>query len=117
MTRVKRGIGVRKRHNKLFKATKGYTGLAQKRVKMAKNAIYKAGQNAYKGRKLRKRQMRSIWITRINAGCRAEGISYSRLIYGLLKAKVTVDRKIVADLAVNNPEVFKKIVETAKAAL
>lgn len=114
MTRVKRGVASHKRHKRLFKANKGYKGLATKRVKWAKNARAKAGQNSYRGRKLRRRDMRSLWITRINAGCRAEGISYSRLIHGLLKAKVIVDRKILADLAVRNPEVFKKVVATAK---
>ncbi len=116
MTRVKRGVETRRKHKKLFKATKGHRNLAGKTVKMAKNAIYKAGQNAYVGRKLRKRDMRRTWITRINAGCRAEGITYSRLIYGLLKAKVAIDRKMLAELAANNPEVFKKVVAEAKAA-
>lgn len=117
MTRVKRGLASHKRHKKLFKATKGYSKVARSRVKWAKNFIAKAGQNSYRSRKLKKRDMRSLWITRINAGCRAEGISYSKLIHGLLKAKVAVDRKIMADLAATNPEVFKKIVDTAKTAL
>ncbi len=117
MTRVKRGVTAQRRHKKLFKATKGMRGLPRKRVKQAKIALSKAGQNAYIGRKLKKRDMRRTWITRINAGVKAEGLNYSRFIYGLLKAKVAIDRKILADLAVSNPEVFKKIVETAKAEL
>ncbi len=115
MTRVKRGVAVRKRHNRLLKATKGYKGLSSRIVKWAKNAKAKAGQNSYVGRKLRKRDMRSLWITRINIACRPEGISYSRLTHGLLKAKVIVDRKILADLAVKNPAIFKQVVEIAKA--
>lgn len=117
MTRVKRGIQVRKRHNKLLKATKGYKGLRSRIVKWAKNARAKAGQNSYVGRKLRKRDMRTLWITRINAACRPMGVNYSRLTHGLLKAKVAVDRKILAELAVHNPDIFKQVVEMAKAEL
>lgn len=117
MTRVKRGTTVRKRHNRLLKATKGEKGLRSTTIKWAKNARNKAGQNSYIGRKLRKRDMRSIWITRINAACRANGVTYSRLTYGLLKAKIIVDRKILAELAVNNPEIFKSFAELAKAEL
>lgn len=115
MTRVKRGVGTKKRHNRLLKATKGYKGLRSRIVKWAKNARAKAGQNSYVGRKQRKRDMRTLWITRINAACRPLDINYSRLTYGLLKAKVAVDRKILAELAVSNPEVFKTVVEMAKA--
>ena len=114
MTRIKRGVASRRRHNKLLKSTKGYKNLRSRIVKWAKNASNKAGQNSYVGRKLRKRDMRSLWITRINAACRTEDMNYSRLMYGLLKAKVKVDRKILAEIAVNNPEVFKKFVEVAK---
>lgn len=117
MTRVKRGVATKKRHNKFKKMVKGYSKVASSRVKWAKNFIAKAGQNSYRGRKLKKRQFRSLWITRINAGCRAEGVSYSRLVNGMLKAKIAVDRKMLAELAVNNPEVFKALVEKAKAAL
>jgi len=114
MTRVKRGVASHKKHKKLLKDTKGYGGKRSKLVKWAKNARAKAGQNSYIGRKLKKRDFRSIWITRINAACKLSGLNYSRFVYGLLKAKVAVDRKIMADLTVNNPEVFKKLVETAK---
>ncbi|MFO0780792.1 MAG: 50S ribosomal protein L20 [Candidatus Gracilibacteria bacterium] len=114
MTRIKRGVASRRRHKKLLKSTKGYKNLRSRIVKWAKNASNKAGQNSYVGRKARKRDMRSLWITRINAACRAEDLSYSRLMHGLLKAKVKVDRKILSELAVNNPEVFKKFVDVAK---
>ncbi len=117
MTRVKRGISTKKRHNKFKRMVKGYSKVATSRVKWAKNFIAKAGQNSYRGRKLKKRQFRSLWITRINAGCRAEGISYSKLISGMLKAKIAVDRKILSELATNNPEIFKQVVEKAKSAL
>ena len=114
MTRIKRGTTTRKRHNRLLKATKGQKGLRSRIVKWAKNAKAKAGQNSYVGRKLRRRDMRALWITRMNAACRAAGLNYSRLTHGLLKAKVKVDRKILAELAVKNPEIFKQFVEIAK---
>ena len=117
MSRVKRGVATKKRHNKLKRMVKGYSKVASSRVKWAKNFIAKAGQNSYRGRKLKKRQFRSIWITRINAAVRPEGLSYSRLINGMLKAKIAVDRKILAELAVNNPAIFKAIAAKAKAAL
>lgn len=117
MTRVKRGVATKQRHKKLKKLVKGYSSVARSRVKWAKNFVAKAGQNSYKGRKLKKRQFRSLWITRINASCRAEGISYSRFVSGMLKAKIAVDRKMLSELATNNPEVFKQIVEKAKAAV
>jgi len=116
MTRVKRGVTSHRRHKKLLKSTKGYKGLRKNTVKWAKNANYKAGTNAYEGRKLKKRDFRRLWITRINAACRAEDINYSRLIHGMLKAKVIVDRKILSELAVSNPEVFKQVVELVKKA-
>jgi large subunit ribosomal protein L20 len=117
MTRVKRGVATKKKHNKLKKLVKGYSSIATSRVKWAKNFAAKAGQNSYMGRKLKKRQFRALWITRINASCRAEGISYSRLISGMLKAKIAVDRKMLSELAVTNPEIFKEIVEKAKASV
>lgn len=116
MTRVKRGIASHKRHKRLLKATKGFKGHRSKLVKWAKNARAKQGQNSYVGRKLKKRDMRTTWITRINAACRAEGTNYSTLTHGLLKAQVAVDRKILAELAVKNPEIFKQFVEIAKKA-
>lgn len=116
MTRVKRGLASHKRHKKLRSQTKGYSKVAQSRVKWAKNFIAKAGLNAYRSRKLKKRDMRSLWITRISAACKMNDTNYSRLINGLLKAQVAVDRKMLSELAVNNSEVFKKLVETAKQA-
>lgn len=115
MTRVKRGVQKRRKHKKIIKATKGFRGLRNKVYRWSKIAYMKAGQNSYIGRKLRKRDFRRIWVTRINAACRENDINYSRFIHGLLKAKVTVDRKVLADLAVNNPEIFKQYAEIAKA--
>jgi large subunit ribosomal protein L20 len=117
MTRVKRGVTSHKKHKKLLASVKGYKGLRGTTFKWAKNANIKAGQNAYEGRNLKKRDFRRLWITRINAACKQENLNYSRFIYGLLKAKVIVDRKILADIAVSNPEIFKKVVDTAKAEL
>lgn len=115
--RVKGGTTTRRRHKKIIKQTKGFKGLRNKLFRWAKNAHAKQGQNAYIGRKRRKRDMRRLWITRINAACRAEGMNYSRFTHGLLKAKIIVDRKHLADLAVHNPEIFKKVVEVAKAEM
>lgn len=115
--RVKGGSTTRRRHKKAIKATKGYKGLRSKLFRWAKSAQAKSGQNAYIGRKQRKRDMRRLWITRINAACRAEGVNYSRFTHGLLKAKVIVDRKHLADLAVNNPKIFKKVADVAKGEL
>jgi large subunit ribosomal protein L20 len=117
MTRVKRGVQTRRKHKKVLSRTKGYRNLASKVFKWAKRADMKAGQNEYIGRKLRKRDFRRLWITRINAACKANGINYSRFTYGLLKAKVKIDRKMLAELAVNNPEVFSKYIEIAKAEI
>ncbi len=101
----------------MLKATKGYKGLSSRIVKWAKNAKAKAGQHSYVGRKQRRRDLRSLWITRINAACKLNGINYSRLTYGLLKTKVKVDRKILADLAVRNPDIFKQVVDLAKTGI
>lgn len=114
MTRIKRGLASHKRHKKLLKSTKGYQNLSSRTVKWAKNASYKSGQNSYVGRKRRKRDLRALWIVRMNAACRAAGTNYSRFVSGLLKAKIKLDRKILAELAVNNPDVFKKLLEVAK---
>ncbi|MBU0667661.1 50S ribosomal protein L20 [Patescibacteria group bacterium] len=117
MTRVKGGTVTRRRHKKVLASTKGFKGLRSKLYRWAESAHAKAGQNSYIGRKQRKRDMRRLWITRINAGCRDQGVNYSRLTYGLLKAKVIVDRKHLSDLAINNPEIFRKVVDMAKAEL
>lgn len=116
MSRVKRGVFAHRRHKKVIKAAKGYRGLRSKTFKQAKNAVMKAGVNAYRDRRIKKRTFRSLWITRINSACRANGISYSRFINGLLHADIQIDRKMLADLAVNNEAAFKAIVEKAKSA-
>lgn len=112
MTRIKRGIVVRKRHNKIRRAVKGYR--MKTTFKKAKTAMMKAGLNAYKGRKLKKRDFRALWITRINAACKAHGMNYSRFIEGLTRKAILIDRKILADLAAQHPEVFKVLVEKVK---
>ncbi len=117
MPRVKRGVTTRARHNRLFKLTKGFRGRRRNTVKLAKNAMFKQGQNAYVGRKLKKRVFHRLWIVRMNAACRPLGINYSRLIYGLELANIRINRKMLADLAAQHPETFKQIVEQAKAAL
>jgi large subunit ribosomal protein L20 len=117
MARVKRGVQVKRRHKKILKLAKGYYGARSRTIKVANQAVIKAGQYAYRGRKERKREFRSLWIVRINAGARECGISYSRLIAGLNKAEITMDRKILAELAVYDKPAFVQIVEQAKAAL
>lgn len=115
--RVKGGSTTRRRHKKVIKSTKGFKGLRSKLYRWAQSAQAKAGQNSYIGRKHRKRDMRRLWITRINAACREHGVSYSRFTHGLLKVQVVVDRKHLADLAVHNPAIFKQVVEVAKSEL
>lgn len=103
-----------RRHRKIKKAAKGYKHAARKRVKVAKEAILHAGQYAYVGRKLRKRDLRRLWIMRLNAAAREHGLTYNKLVAGLKKAKIELDRKILADIAVNDPETFKEIVSQVK---
>ena len=117
MPRVKRGVVAHRRHKKVLKQAKGYYGARSRIFRVAKQAVTKAGQYAYRDRRQRKRQFRSLWITRINAQSRANGLSYSRLINGLKKADVSLDRRVLADLAVHDKEAFAAIVEQAKAAL
>lgn len=117
MTRVKGGTVTHRRHKKVLSATKGFKGVRGRLFGWAQSALDKSGQNSYIGRKLRKRDMRRLWITRINAGCKAEGMNYSRFTHGLLKAKVRVDRKMLSELATNNPDAFKKFVELAKSEI
>lgn len=112
--RVKSNSTTRARHKKVLKSTKGYRGRQHKTFRVAKEANLKAGRHAYRGRKLKKRTYRALWIQRINAAVRAAGLTYSRFIDGLTKSKVVVNRKNLADLAVREPETFKKLVETAK---
>ena len=117
MARVKRGVTARRRHKKIIKLAKGYYNARRKVFRVAKQAVTKAQQYAYIGRKQRKRQFRSLWIVRINAAARLHGLSYSRLINGLLKAGVTLDRKALADIAIHDPAGFGAIAEQAKRAL
>ncbi|NVJ60894.1 MAG: 50S ribosomal protein L20 [Gammaproteobacteria bacterium] len=117
MPRVKRGVTAHKRHKKILKSAKGYYGARSRVFRVAKQAVIKAGQYAYRDRRQRKRQFRALWIQRINAASRECGLSYSRFINGLKKASVEVDRKILADIAVYDKAAFAALAEKAKAAL
>jgi large subunit ribosomal protein L20 len=117
MARVKRGVTARRRHKKIIKLAKGYFNARRKVFRVAKQAVTKAGQYAYIGRKQKKRQFRSLWIVRINAAARLHGLSYSRFINGLQKANITMDRKALADIAIHDPAAFGAIAEQAKRAL
>lgn len=117
MPRVKRGVEARRRHKKILKQAKGYYGARSRIFRVAKQAVTKAGQYAYRDRKVKKRTFRQLWITRINAQARIEGITYSQLINGLKKAGIEMDRRVLADLAVHDKSGFKAVVEQAKAAL
>ena len=117
MPRVKRGVTAHKRHKKVLKQAKGYYGARSRVYRVAKQAVIKAGQYAYRDRRQRKRQFRSLWIARINAAARINGVSYSRLIAGLKKASIEIDRKMLADLAVQEKAAFAAIAEKAKQAL
>ena len=117
MARVKRGVQARKRHKKILKQAKGYYGARSRVFRVAKQAVIKAGQYAYRDRRQRKRQFRQLWIARINAGARVNGLSYSRFINGLKKASVEIDRKILADIAVYDKSAFSALVEKAKEGL
>ncbi|HHX62928.1 MAG TPA: 50S ribosomal protein L20 [Epulopiscium sp.] len=115
MARVKGGTSSRKRHNRVLKLAKGYRGAKSKQFKTAKQAVMKSLDYAYVGRKLRKREFRSLWITRINAAARINGMSYSCFMNGLKVANININRKMLADLAINDANAFAKLVETAKA--
>lgn len=117
MARVKRGVTSKQRHKKVLKAARGYYGARSRTYKVAKQAVQRAGQYAYRDRKQRKRQFRALWIVRINAGARLCGISYSRLIAGLSKAEIEIDRKMLAELAVFDMPAFEAIAAKAKEAL
>jgi len=117
MARVKRGVTSHAKHKKTFKAAKGYYGRRKNTIRIAKQAVEKANQYAYRDRKNRKRSFRALWIQRINAAARAEGLTYGRFINGLDRAGVEVDRKVLADLAVREPATFKALVDQARAAL
>jgi len=117
MPRVKRGVTAHARHKKILKQAKGYRGARSRVYRVAKQAVIKAGQYAYRDRKQRKRDFRRLWIVRINAGARECGLSYSRMMDGLHKAGVEVDRKMLAELAIFNKDAFAVIADKAKAAL
>jgi large subunit ribosomal protein L20 len=117
MARVKRGVTAHAKHKKVFKAAKGYYGRRKNTIRIAKQAVEKGMQYAYRDRKNKKRSFRALWIQRINAAVRSEGLTYGRFIHGLGKAGVDIDRKVLADLAVHEPAAFKAIVDTARAAL
>lgn len=115
MARVKRGVTARARHKKILKLAKGYYGARSRVYRVAKQAVIKAGQYAYRDRRQKKRQFRALWIVRINAAARIYGTSYSRLINGLTRANVAIDRKVLADIAVRDIEAFGEIAKIAKA--
>tara|TARA_B100001057_G_scaffold11408_1_gene10888 strand:+ start:41289 stop:41648 length:360 start_codon:yes stop_codon:yes gene_type:complete len=117
MARVKNGVTAKAKHKKILKKAKGYYGARSKLFKTAKQAVIKAGQYAYRDRRQRKRQFRALWIARINAASRIQGLSYSNLINGMNKANITIDRKVLADIAVNDPQAFQAIAQQAKSAL
>ena len=117
MARVKRGVIARARHKKVLKAAKGYYGARSRVYRVAKQAVIKAAQYAYRDRKQRKRQFRSLWIVRINAAVREHDMSYSQFVRGLKKAEIEIDRKVLADLAVHEKASFANLVEKSRAAL
>ncbi len=117
MSRVKRGVTAHARHRKVIKQAKGYYGRRKNTIRVARQAVEKAGQYAYRDRKVRKRTFRALWIQRINAAARANGLTYGRLIDGLKKAGIELDRKVLADIAVHEPQTFKGLVEAASAAV
>ena len=117
MARIKGGMNAKRKHNKVLKLAKGYRGARSKQYRVAKQSVMRALTSSYAGRKQRKRQFRQLWITRINAAARMNGLSYSKFMYGLKSADIQLDRKILADMAVNDPAGFAKLSETAKSKL
>ena len=117
MARVKGALATRKRRKKTLKLARGYWGAKSKHFKMAKEAVMKSGNYAYIGRKQRKRDFRRLWITRISAGCRVNGVNYSTFMNGLKKAGITLNRKVLSEIAIADPQAFTTLVEKAKAAL
>jgi large subunit ribosomal protein L20 len=116
MSRVKRGVTAHARHRKVIKQAKGYYGRRKNTIRVAKQAVEKAGQYAYRDRKVKKRTFRALWIQRINAAARLHGVTYGQLINGLKKAGIELDRKVLADIAVREPQTFQGLVEAASAA-
>jgi large subunit ribosomal protein L20 len=117
MARVKRGVTGHAKHKKVFKAAKGYYGRRKNTIRIATQAVEKAGQYAFRDRKRRKRSFRALWIQRINAAVRPFGLNYSKFIDGLAKSGLTIDRKVLSDLAIREPAAFEAIVQKAKSAL
>ena len=117
MARVKRGVVAHAKHKEVLEQAKGFYGRRKNTIRAAKAAVDKAGQYAYRDRKVRKRNFRSLWIQRINAAARIEGMTYSRFIFGLEKAGIEIDRKVLADIAGNDPTGFKAIADKVRAAL
>ena len=117
MARTKRGVTSHSRHKKVLKSVKGQWGRRKNTIRVARQAMEKALQYAYRDRKAKKREFRSLWIQRINAGVRAEGITYSKFIHGLNKSGIKLDRKVLSDIAYNNPEVFKSLVKKVQSSL
>lgn len=115
--RIKRGVNAVKKRRKILKLAKGYFGAKSKNYRIARQAVMKSFNYAYIGRRLKKRDFRNLWIARINAAARANGMSYSKFMYGLKKANVELNRKVLADIAINDAQSFAKLVETAKASL
>ena len=117
MARVKRGVTSKAKHKKVLKAVKGQWGRRKNTIRIARQAMEKALQYAYRDRRAKKREFRSLWIQRINAGVREEGMTYSKFINGLSKSKIKLDRKVLADLAYNNPEAFKSLVKKVQLSI
>ena len=117
MPRVKRGVTSRAKHKKVLKAVKGQWGRRKNTIRVARQAMEKSMQYAYRDRRNKKREFKSLWIQRINAGVRAEGLTYAKFINGLAKSKIKLDRKVLAELAYNNPEVFKSVVKKVQSSL
>ena len=115
MARIKGGLNAKKKHNKVLRLAKGYRGARSKQYRVAKQSVMRALTSSFAGRKERKRQFRQLWIARINAAARMNGLSYSKFMYGLKEANVTVNRKMLAEMAVNDAEGFKALVEVAKS--
>ena len=117
MARIKGGLGAKKRHNRVLKLAKGYRGARSKQYRVAKQSVMRALATSYAGRKERKRQFRQLWIARINAAARINGLSYSKFMYGLKLAEVQLNRKVLADMAVNDPAGFATLAEVAKSKI
>ena len=117
MARTKRGVVTKAKHKKVLKAVKGQYGRRKNTIRIARQAMEKAMQYAYRDRKAKKREFRSLWIQRINAGVRMEGLTYAKFINGLVKSKIKLDRKVLAELAYSNPEAFKSVVKKVQSSL